>query len=327
VTPRRLSLLRYAGRRALLLLPFGAALVVVAFILIQLAPGDPILLLAGDGGTPEYYAEMRSRYGLDESLWRQLVRYMAAILHGDLGRSFSFQRPVAAVVLERLPATLLLGVSAVGVGALAGVALGLISVWRPHSWLDRFVRLWTSLAHATPVFWLAQWMLLLFAVQLAWLPVGGITSVRDTPLGLARAGDVLRHLVLPAIAMGLSLSAVTGRVARASLLDVLQQPFVVAARSRGVSNARLLFSHVLPNAVVPVVTVIGYHAGSILSGAALAEAVFAWPGLGRLLLDASLQRDVPLAMGVFLVGVLSVVVANLLTDVAYRALDPRLELS
>lgn len=327
VTHRPLSLLRYAGRRAMLLVPFGAALVVVAFILIQLAPGDPILVLAGDGGTPEYYAEMRAHYGLDQTLWVQLGRYLSAILQGDLGRSMSFQRPVAAVVLERLPATLLLGTAAVTFGAMFGLTLGLLAVWRPHSWMDRAIRLWTSLAHATPVFWLAQWLLLVLAVWAAWLPVGGMTSTRGVLSGASPVGDVLRHLVLPAVTLGLSLSAVTGRVARASFLDALQKPFVVAARARGASETRVRFAHVLPNAIVPVVTVVGYHAGSILSGAALTEAVFAWPGLGKLLLDAALQRDVPLAMGVFLVGMLSVVVANVLTDVAYHALDPRLELT
>lgn len=321
---RRISLLRYAARRLTLLVPFGALLIVVAFMLIQLAPGDPLLLLAGDGGTPEYYAELRAYYGLDRPLPVQLTRYAAAIVRGDLGHSLSFQRPVAAVVLERLPATLILGVAALTLGVIAGLGLALLAVWRPHGRMDRAIRIWTSVAYATPVFWLAQGLLLLFAVKLAWLPVGGMTSVRET--GTTMIPDVLRHLLLPAAALGLSLSAVTGRVARASLLAALQAPFVLAARARGASHARVLLGHALPNALVPVVTVVGHYAGSVLSGAALTEVVFAWPGLGKLLLDASLQRDVPLAMGVFLVGMVSVVVANMLADITYHALDPRLEL-
>lgn len=322
---RRASLLRHATRRVLLLVPFGALLVLAAFTFIQLAPGDPLLLLAGDGGTPEYYAELRAYYGLDRPLPAQLSRYAGALLRGDLGHSLTYQRPVAGVVLDRLPATLVLGLSALAVGVVAGLGLGLLAVRRPHGRLDGAIRLWTSVAYATPVFWLAQGLLLLFAVKLGWLPLGGMTSVRDTGTALERVADVLRHLLLPAVALGLSLSAVTGRVARASLLDVLQAPFVLAARAGGASRTRILLRHALPNAVIPVVTVVGHHAGSVLSGAALTEVVFAWPGLGKLLLDASLQRDVPLAMGVFLVGMVSVVVANVLTDIAYHALDPRLE--
>ena len=188
MTHRPLSLLGYAGRRVALLFPFGAALAVVSFVLIQLAPGDPILLLAGDGGTPEYYAEMRAHYGLDQTLWVQLGRYLSTLLHGDLGHSLSFQRPVAVVVFDRLPATLLLGVAAVTLGAASGLTLGLLSVWRPHGWLDRAVSVWTSLTHATPVFWLAQWLLLLFAVRMAWFPVGGLTSARSERPN-ARAGS------------------------------------------------------------------------------------------------------------------------------------------
>ncbi|MBC7898031.1 MAG: ABC transporter permease [Cytophagaceae bacterium] len=323
---RRASLLRFATRRVLLLGPFASLLVVAAFTLIQLAPGDPILLLAGDGGTPAYYAELRAYYGLDRPLPVQLTRYAGALLRGDLGQSLTYQRPVAGVVLDRLPATLVLGFAALVVGVGAGLGLGLLAVQRPHGRMDGAIRLWTSIAYATPVFWLAQGLLLLFAVKLAWLPLGGMTSVRDTGTALGGVVDVLRHLLLPALALGLSLSAVTGRVARASLLDALQAPFVLAARARGASHTRVLLRHALPNAVIPVVTVVGHHAGSVLSGAALTEVVFAWPGLGKLLLDASLQRDVPLAMGVFLVGMVSVVVANVVVDITYHALDPRLEL-
>lgn len=318
-------LLRYAARRLAQAIPLAAAVLVAAFLLIHLAPGDPLLLLAGDSGTPEYYTDMRIRYGLDRPLSEQFVRYVKNILQGECGYSFSYHRPVVSVVAERLPATLLLGGVALVLGILGGLLLGLVSSFRPGSWLDAGVRVWTAAVYALPVFWLGQLLILEFALRLALFPVAGMTSARSAPVRGQSVADLLWHLALPAATLSLSLTALTARVARATLLDALSQPWATAVRSRGVSRVGLLLRHALPNALVPVVMISGHQAGMILSGAALTEVVFAWPGLGRLLLDASLNRDAPLALAIFLCGAVTVVIANLAADVLCLFIDPRIE--
>ncbi len=314
---------RYLLRRMLQAVPVVLGVLVITFVLIHIAPGDPIQILAGEGGDADYYARMHAYYGLDRSLPEQFVRYAFAVFHGDFGYSFSYQQPVYSVILSRLPATLLLMGTALVVSTTLGLLLGVLAARRPHTPLDYGITATTLAGYSMPVFWLGQLLVIVFAVWLRWFPVQGISSVRESYTGLEAVGDVLHHLVLPAISLGMLQLAVTSRLTRTSLREVLSEDFVRTARAKGLSERVVLTRHALRNALLPVVTVVGGHIGTMLTGAALTEVIFAWPGLGRLLLDATLNRDYPLLMAIFIMVSMTVVVANLLTDLAYAWLDPR----
>lgn len=318
---------RYLARRVLQAIPLVIGVLVLSFALIHLAPGDPILVLAGDGGDAAYYAEMRSRYGLDRPLLEQLGAYLLAVARGEFGYSFSYRQPVFTVILARLPATLLLMASALLFSTVVGVGLGVLSALRPRTPLDYGVSVVTLLAAAMPVFWLGQLMIILFAVQLQLFPVQGMITVRERYTGARYVLDVLHHLILPALTLGLLQLALLTRLTRTSLRESLAEDFVRTARAKGLREHVVVLRHALRNALLPVVTVIGGQIGVLVTGAALTETIFAWPGLGRLLLDATLNRDYPLLMALFIIVAISVVVANLLTDVVYTLLDPRVRYS
>jgi peptide/nickel transport system permease protein len=300
---------------------------VITFVLIHLAPGDPIYILAGDGGNAAYYAEMRAYYGLDRPLPEQLARYLLAMLQGDFGYSFSYRQPVYQVILSRIPATLLLMTTALGISTTLGLLLGVIAATRPHTPLDYGIAVGTLAVYAMPVFWLGQLLIIVFAVRLTWFPVQGMVSVRGGYSGLAYALDVLRHLALPAGALGFLQLALTARLTRTSLRAALAEDFVRTARAKGLHERAVVLRHALRNALLPIVTVIGGQIGVLLTGAALTETIFAWPGLGRLLLDATLSRDYPLLMAIFIMVSVTVIAANLLTDLVYTLLDPRIRYS
>lgn len=317
---------RYVARRLLAGLPLIVGVLAIAFALIHLAPGDPLQALAGDGGDAAYYAAMRARYGLDRPLPEQFGRYALAILRGDLGYSFSYGQPVGRVILDRLPATLLLTGTALVLSTALGILLGVLTAIRPHGPLDHGVAVVTLTAYAMPVFWLGQLLVLLFAVRLGALPVQGMISVREGYTGGRHLLDVARHLALPALTLALPQLALNARLMRTSLREVLAEEYIATARAKGLSERAVLWRHALRNALLPVVTALGGHLGVLLTGAALTETVFAWPGLGRLLLDAALKRDYPLLMAIFLLVSVVVVAANLLTDILYTILDPRVRL-
>lgn len=317
---------RYVARRLLAGVPLIVGVLAIAFALIHLAPGDPIQALAGDGGDAAYYAAMRARYGLDRPLPEQFGRYALAILRGDLGYSFSYGQPVGRVILDRLPATLLLTGTALVLSTALGILLGVLTAIRPHGPLDHGVAVVTLIAYAMPVFWLGQLLVLFFAVQLGALPVQGMISVREGYTGGQHLLDVARHLALPALTLALPQLALNARLMRTSLREALAEEYIATARAKGLSERAVLWRHALRNALLPVVTALGGHLGILLTGAALTETVFAWPGLGRLLLDAALKRDYPLLMAIFLLVSVVVVAANLLTDILYTALDPRVRL-
>jgi peptide/nickel transport system permease protein len=323
----RLAVGRWVIDRFVLAVLVVAAVTVLTFVLIHVAPGDPVYLLAGDGGSPAYYAEMRARYGLDRPLAEQLWRYVAAVARLDLGYSFMFQAPVGRVLLAHAPASLLLGLSALLVGTLAGLSAGIASAVSQSSRLDAVVRGSASVLYAAPVFWTGQVLVLVLAVWAGVFPSGGMTTARESLTGLDWIVDVLRHLVLPAVTLALPLAAVVTRVTRASMMDVMREPFMQASSARGVSRVRLVLRHALPNALVPVVTLIGQYAGQIAAGAALVEALFGWPGLGYLVLHASLHRDYPLVTAAFIGISASVVFFNALTDAVCAWLDPRIRLA
>lgn len=319
------SVWRWAGRRLLHAVPVVAAVTTLTFVLIHLAPGDPIILLAGDGGSPAYYNEMRRKYGLDRPILEQFVRYAAALLSGDFGYSFMYQAPVLTVLWQHAPASLLLGMTALALATTGGVLLGLICAGAPR-WVDRALRALSSLLYAAPVFWTGQMLILVLAVRLGLLPVGGMMNAREPLEGFAHVRDVARHLVLPAVTLALPFLAIVLRVTRASALEALREPFVQAAYARGLTVRRVIARHAARHVWAPVATLVGMQAGSIVAGAALTEALFGWPGIGYLVLHGSLHRDYPLVTGAFILISAAVVFFNAVADACCAWADPRVPL-
>jgi len=314
---------RYALRRLGQMLLLLLGILAINFALIHLAPGDPIYMLAGQSGDERYYAEQRARYGLDRPLPEQFVRYAAGVLHGDLGYSFTYARPVLEVIAGRVPASLLLSVTALVLATVFGLALGVAAGARPGTALDAGANLLALLGAATPAFFLGQILMLVFAAGLGWFPIQGMRTARAALTGWPELLDVARHLVLPALTFCLLQLALIVRLTRVSLREALAEDFVRTARAKGLPPHLLLSRHALRHALLPVVTVVGGHAGTIMTGAVLTEIIFAWPGLGRLLYDATLARDYPLLLALLLLASLVVLLANLAVDLLYAALDPR----
>jgi peptide/nickel transport system permease protein len=314
---------RYLLRRLAQVLPTVAGLLVLNFCIIHLAPGDPVIALGGEHGDAAYYAFLRARFGLDRPLPEQLLTYVANVLRGDLGTSFVHGRSVASVIAERLPATLLLVSTALVLSSVAGVGLGTLAArYRRHQ-ADIALNTAALLGYATPSFWLGQIALIALAVGSGLFPVQGMTDARNPQTGLAHLMDVLHHLALPAIVLAVNELALTTRLVRTGLLEAFGADYVRAARAKGLSESHVI-RHALRNVMLPIITVIGSRAGMFLSGAVLVEVVFAWPGLGRLLLSSLLSRDYPVLLGMFLVISIGVILANLITDLAYARLDPRI---
>jgi ABC-type dipeptide/oligopeptide/nickel transport system permease component len=314
---------RYVVWRIVQAVPLLAGLLVLNFFLIHLAPGDPIYTLAGQSGDERYYAEMRARFGLDRPLLEQLTRYVGNMLGGDFGYSFAFRQPALQVVLARIPATLLLMVPGLTLATVVGIWLGVEAGRRSTGWIDTGISIVTLIGASMPAFWLGQLLILVFAYSLGVLPVQGMSTARGGYQGFAYALDVARHMVLPVMTLGLLQLALITRLTRTAVADVLVEEYVRTARAKGLRDGSVVYGHAFRNALLPVVTTIGGQIGTLMAGAALTEIVFAWPGLGRLLYEATLGRDYPLLMAAFLILSVAVVLANLLTDLAYAALDPR----
>ncbi len=315
-----MSLLKFGLRRALVAVPMLLAVATLVFVLVHLAPGDPAFLFAGEGGTPEHYALIRQKFGLDRPLPEQLLRYLWQVARGDLGQSLHQRQPVLPLILQRVPATVLLAGSAFVLSSIVGVLLGVWAASRAHGALDRALLAATAIGSAVPVFWSGLLLVVFFSLSLGWFPAQGMTSPRGPAAGWV---DVLHHLALPVIALGLQPLASLSRIMRVKVLEALNEPFVLTARAKGLSNARVIV-HAARNALLPVITVIGGSASVLLTGAVLTETVFAWPGLGRLALDATLTRDYPVILGTVLVASVGTVAVNLLTDMVYAAVDPRI---
>ena len=316
----------YVAARVLQAFPLVLGILVLTFVLIHLAPGDPIYALAGQSGDAAYYAEMRAKFGLDRSIGEQLAIYIANALRGDFGYSYTYAQPVFAVIADRVPATVLLMAPALLLSTVIGIGLGMQAAARPGRPSDHAILVGSLLGAAMPGFWLAQLLVIVFGVGLGWFPIQGMTTARGAGTGLAAALDVLRHLVLPVVTLALLQLALVTRLTRSSLREALAEDYVRASRAKGLSNAQVMLRHAFPNARLPVITVVGGHFGTLLTGAVLVEIIFAWPGLGRLLYDATLARDYPLLMGIFLVASVSVIAANLVVDVLYGWLDPRVRI-
>ena len=321
-----MRLLRYFLLRLLQMFPIALFIVIINFALIQMAPGDVSILLAGEGADPEYMASVRERYGLDQPLYQQLLAYIGQLAQGDLGLSFRTREPVIGIIAERIPATLLLAGTALIVASVAGVAIGAIMARRPGSAVDTAVTTLSISLFSIPVFWLGLMLILLFAVNLRWLPSSGMVSISGPREGMGYLLDIGRHLILPALSLSAVWLGQYVRLSRASVSETLAEPYVTTARAIGFPERQVMSRFALRNAMLPIVTVLGLELGLLLSGAVLTETVFSWPGLGRLIYEAILSRDTPVIMGAFLIMSFTVMLAALVTDLVYAALDPRVRL-
>jgi peptide/nickel transport system permease protein len=315
----------------------GKALVVILgvvtvnFLLIRLAPGDPASIMAGEAGSsdPTYVAQLQQQFGFDQPLYYQLWLYLKGVVRFDFGYSYRNKLPVIDLILERLPATLLLMGCAFVFSIIFGVLLGVLASKSRYTnrrkWVDSVIMTGSLILYATPLFWLSLMAIIFFSVTLDWLPAFGMESVGAGLTGWARIKDIAAHLVLPTVSLGCFFMAMYARLTRASMLEVMGMDFIKTARAKGVPANTVIRRHVLRNALLPVVTFAGIQLGQMAGGAVLTETVFGWPGIGRLLFDALMQRDYQLLLGVFLITSAMVVVFNLITDLIYRFIDPRIE--
>jgi peptide/nickel transport system permease protein len=321
-----MQILGLALRRLLASLPTLLVILVGLFLLLQLAPGDTVDALVAQmgGGDPAMIEQLRQFYGLDASLSVQLGNYLWRLVRLDLGYSAIYAKPVVDVILERLPATLLLMVSALSFAFAAGMLLGVIAARRVNQWPDTAISTLGLVFYATPSFWFGLMSIVVFAVHLAWLPPGGFGTIGSGLSGFARVLDIAQYLVLPTLTLGLGFLAIYLRIMRASMLEVLTLDFVRTARAKGLAEYGVVVRHVLRNALLPMVTLIGLQAGTILGGSVVVESVFALPGLGRLAYESVVQRDLNMLLGIIFVSALLVIVINFLVDIAYSRLDPRI---
>ena len=305
------------------------AVVVLNFVLVHAAPGDPVETIAGaSGGMDEkLQAELRAMYGLDQPLPVQMGIYLGKVVRGDLGYSYFFNLPVSDLILERVPATLLLVLTSVLTAFLIGTALGVLSSRKPNGWLSQLINVMSRVGFAAPVFWMGMLLIILLASIFPVFPVSGMRGIESSGLGWADVVDVLHHLVLPAFTLGLVYLAQYSRLSRAAMLDVLGADYIRTARAKGLPERLVLYKHALRNAVLPVVTILGLQFGNVLAGAIVVETVFNWPGLGRLAFESVLRRDYPTILGVLLFSSIVVIVMNQVTDLCYRLIDPRIKTS
>ena len=312
-------------RRRLIGSIFVLAIVVVGtFLLLEAAPGDAVdAYIVSTGGDAGLIEVLRQRWGLDQSELTRLANYLWALLHLDLGQSVAFSRPIRAVILERLPNTLLLMGSATALSFGLGSALGIYAGAKPGSFRDRFLSIGSLALYAVPGFWLGLVLIVIFAVDLRWLPIGGIESIASQRTGLARTADIGLHLVLPVAALGFIYLALHLRMMRAGMAEVWRMDFILAARARGLSRQRIVIAHVARNALLPLITMLGLQSAQMLGGSVVIESVFSVPGLGRLAQEAVTARDTPLLLGIILTSAVLVVIINLAVDIAYASLDPR----
>jgi len=322
----RKATVAFVLRRLLQLVPVVLAIATLNFVLTKMAPGDAADIISGQMGhaTLEFTEQLRREFGLDLPLVEQFLVYMGRLLTLDLGTSLLQQQPVIELIVDRLPATLLLMVTATVLALGVGIALGVAAARRQGSWLDNLISVSALLVYATPAFWLGLMLIVLFSIKLDLLPSGGMMQIGANKNAFAHALDVAKHLILPAATLGLFYVAIYTRLMRASMLEVYSLDFITTARAKGLSEGTIAWTHALRNALLPVVTLAGVQVGHLLGGSVLVETVFGWPGLGRLVFDALLQRDLNLLLGILFVSSIVVVIANLAVDLLYGFLDPRI---
>lgn len=293
---------------SILLILFGVT--IILFFMLHLAPGDPARILAGLDASPEVVQQIRHKYGLDKDLGTQLLIYLSNMVRLDLGTSIKYGVPVALIIMERLPNSVLLAAVSIALAAAIAIPLGMIAAHRAGSRLDHFVTVFTSVSAALPTFWTGLLLMLLFAVELKLLPAGGIGGPE--------------HVILPAVTIAIPISAPIARVARNSALEIMNKSFIKLAISKGLSEAQVIRKHVLKNILIPVITLVGLQFGTVIRSAVITETVFAWPGIGKLLVDSISARDYPMVQGVVFVVALIYALINLGLDLTYLAIDPRI---
>jgi len=301
--------IRHLAARLLLLVPTLAGVLAVTFLLLYVAPGDPVQAMVGERADTETIARLRAELRLDDPLHRRFVHYAGGVLQGDLGRSYITRRPILDDLMERFPATLQLAVAAMTLAVGAGLAIGIWSAWRPGGLADRIATVGAYLGVSFPVYWVGLLLILLFAVTLRWLPPSGYGGIE--------------FLILPAVTLGMRSVALLARVTRTAMVETLAGDFIRTARAKGLDERRVVLTHGLRNALLPIVTVIGLDFGSYLTGSILTETIFAWPGVGRYVLSAIEKRDLPAIQGSILFLSLVFVMVNLITDLIYAKVDPR----
>ncbi|MFN3332682.1 MAG: ABC transporter permease [Caldilinea sp.] len=328
--------------RLLAAIPLMLGVAIIVFLFMRMTPGDPVDIMMGQSGavTAGEIERLRSEFNLDRPLHEQLLLFLAGVARGDLGNSFQRQQPVTRLIAERLPATIELALGALIFGLLVAFPIGIISAVKQNSAIDRLSMAGAFLGISMPSFWLGILLIMLFSVNLKWLPVQGRIGSDiqlQTVTGFYTVDSILtgnwpafisslRHLILPSITLGAAVAAIIARVLRSSLLEILRSDYVKLARAKGASETRTVMKHALRNAMIPTVTVLGLQVGVLLGGNMIVEAVFGWPGLGRLVVDAIFNRDFPLVQGAVMVYALTFILANLIVDVLYTYLNPKIEM-
>ncbi|MGE5653537.1 MAG: nickel ABC transporter permease [Bacillota bacterium] len=302
---------KYTVRRLLSLIPVLLGISFITFMLLHLTPGDPVSMMFGDNMPTADIERVREALGLNAPLWQQFLNFLTKAVRGDLGMSFNYNRPVAGLVFQRIGATIELSVVALVISYVIAVPVGIISAVKQNTWIDDLGMIGALIGVSMPDFWLGLMMILLFAVQLKWLP----------PFG----SGTWKHLVMPSLALGMSGAALTARLMRASMLEVIRQDYIRTARAKGLGERVVIYRHALRNALIPVLTVLGTRLGFLVGGATIIETVFARPGVGRLMVDSINRRDYPVVQGVVLVLATSIVIANILVDISYTLVDPRIK--
>ena len=308
----------YIVRRILATIPVMAVVALFVFSLLHLSPGDPAAIIAGDTATVDDIARIRQKLGLDQPLYIQFGTWLWALLHGDLGISIFTNLPVSKLIAQRVEPTVALTISTLVISVLAAIPMGVLAAWKAGSWIDRVVMIFAVIGVSVPVFVLAYLLIYVFAIATDVLPVQGFVSIRD---GIA---PFLSHIAMPSLALAMVYTALIARMTRASMLDVLAQDYIRTAQAKGLANDKVLVGHALKNAAVPIVTIIGIGVALLISGVVVTETVFAIPGLGRLTVDAILRRDYPIIQGIILIFSAAYVLVNLLVDLSYTFLDPRI---
>ncbi|MEM7126969.1 MAG: ABC transporter permease [Chloroflexota bacterium] len=318
------TLLRRFANAILLIL----AVVVLNFLLIQLAPGDPAEVIAGEmgGATEEMLANIRAAYGLDKPIPTQLAIYLGNVLRGDLGTSFFYNTPVLGLIVSKVGPTLLLVITSLAMAIVGGTVLGVLASRNPEGIFSNIVTILALIGYSMPVFWSGLMLIILFASVLPIFPVSGMRDILLDGTVLVETLDILHHLILPAFTLAIIYLAQYSRLSRASMLEVLGADYIRTARAKGLAESVVIGKHALRNAILPVVTIAGLQFGSLLSGAVLVETVFNWPGLGTLAFDSILRRDFPAILGILLFSSVLVIVANLVTDLLYQLIDPRIKI-
>jgi len=318
------SILAYALNRLLQGIPMIIMVIILTFVLINLAPGDPVsMMTAGIDPTPDMRALLEKQWGIDEPLFVQLIKYLGRILTGDFGMSYFQGKSVVDIILERLPPTLLLMMTAILISTIFGIVCGIISAYHMYKRIDSVLSIAALIGYSAPLFWVGQVLIIVFAVVLDIFPVSGMHDLRMAATGFKKILDTAKHLFLPSLSLTFWFSALMMRVTRTKMSDILQSDYIKTARAKGLSETKVIMGHAFRNALAPIITVLGFELGAVVMGATVVETIFGWPGMGRLMYESILRRDYPLITGIFFFVSLSIILVNILVDIMYAVFDPQ----